>query len=99
MKEEKFRPKKLTLVVVAFILALVIGNLLVSNTLATSGEQLKRLETRKANLLDQNQRLKARIVKETSLKTLEAKATEYGLVPSSQTLSLSSQPPVARREP
>lgn len=97
MNQEKTHPhhKKLTAIAFISVATLLTANLLVSNILATSGEQLRRLQQRNKNLKDQNAKLRQEIINKSALRTLETRAHNLGFVKSTQTFSLSSQPPVA----
>lgn len=90
--------RKLTAVALVSVLTLLIANLLVSNILATNGEQLRQLQQRSNNLQDQNTRLRQGIIEKSALHTLEARAQELGFIKSRQTMSITSQPPVAMHQ-
>lgn len=91
--------KKLTIIAVFFVALLFAANLLVSNILATTGEQLKLLQNRKENLENQNNRLRQQIVNLSTLELIEEKAIKLGMVPVEDTLNLKDKPPVAMKQP
>ncbi len=84
--------RKLTVIVFFCVITLVLGNLLVTNILATSGERLRSLSQRKEKLTEQNASLKMELLRLSSLRVLETRAANLGLTKSIQTLSVSSQP-------
>lgn len=90
--------KKLTIIAFLSVAILFSANLIVSNILATNGEQLRLLLQRTSNLKDQNSRLNQEINNNSALNTLEKKAQELGFIKSTQILTLSSQPPVAMHQ-
>ena len=99
MKPKLLRtPKKLILVVIAAVITLMFGNLVVSNVLATSGERLRSLENRKQNLTSQNERLRLEINTLSSLRTLEARATNLGLTGTVKTVNVPLKPPIAMHQ-
>jgi cell division protein FtsB len=87
--------RKLTTLAFISVVILLIANLMVSNIIATSGEQLRQLQERNKNLENQNSKLRQEIIQTSALNTLENKAYELGFAKSTETLTLSSQPPVA----
>lgn len=94
-----FNHKKLVVIVIFLISILSGANLLVSNILATSGEQLRMLRQRKENLVEQNSRLREQVISFRALETIDARAQDLGLYKTENILSLSSQTPVAMHQP
>lgn len=90
---------KLVVVILGTTSLLLGANMLVSNILATTGEQLENLTQREANLSQQNQRLRKQIISLSSLDTIEIRALELGLQKTNQVISLSSMPQVAMNQP
>lgn len=86
---------RLTLAVLISVAILLGANLLVSNILATSGEKLRSLETRKENLMRQNNKIRQVVLESMALDNLESKARELGFVKSSKTLNIASRERVA----
>lgn len=87
--------RKLTLAVLFSVITLVIGNLVVTNILATSGERLRNLEQRKEKLVEQNALLRMETIRLSSLETLETRAASLGLSRNIQAINVPSQPPIA----
>ncbi|MCH7951364.1 hypothetical protein IH980_01315 [Patescibacteria group bacterium] len=90
--------RRLIAIAIVSVVTFLAANLFVSNVLATSGEKLRDLKRRQENLLDQNSRLRAEIIEKSALTALEDRAQKLGFVKSTQTLSISSQPPVAMHQ-
>ncbi len=81
-----------------FVVLLITANLVVSNTLATTGEQLRSLHTRRSNLENQNDQLKQLIVKYSTLETVEERAFELGMGKVEVTRNLQLNTPVAMKQ-
>lgn len=91
--------KKLTVIIILIITLLVTGNLVVTNILATTGEQLTNLQLRKENLKLQNSRIKLQIISGSSLNCITAKAQELGMNQAEEVLNLVPQQAVAMNQP
>lgn len=89
--------KGLSLIAAATIGILVAANLMVSNTLATSGDRLHSLLKRKQTILNQNSRIRQVITENSALRTIELKANALGFTPENQIMSLAIEPQVALR--
>ena len=85
-----------SLVSVAFLVG---ANLFITNILATTGEQLRTLETRKKTLVEQNSRIRQKIVSESTLMKVEEKALALGFSTERQTVNLIPPKPVALNQP
>ena len=98
-KQNSSSPNKLTFLVIFFVIILSVANLWVSNILATTGERLKLLQSRRENLENQNERLYQQIISLSTLEVIENKAKTLGMLPIETTLNLSPQSPVAMKQP
>jgi hypothetical protein len=92
-------PKRTTFAVTFSVLSLIIANLFVSNILATTGEKVRAFETRKENLIRQNEVIRQAIVKQKTLSSIEERAEQLGMTKIQDTLSLTKEPPVAMKNP
>lgn len=86
------------MVAITTVVLLMLGNLVVTNVLATSGERLRSLENRKEKLIAQNERLRLEILSLSSLSALEARATSLGLTEAVKTVNISVKPPIAMHQ-
>lgn len=98
MSSEQQSQKILSVIVLASIISLLIANLFITNVLATTGEGLNSLQTRKNNLLEQNSRLNQEVIANSSFKTIEEKALSMGFFKTKETVSLVSEPPIAMNQ-
>ncbi|PIR62473.1 MAG: hypothetical protein COU65_03235 [Candidatus Pacebacteria bacterium CG10_big_fil_rev_8_21_14_0_10_42_12] len=62
----------------SLLTALIVGNIFVSGSLSTSGEDLRQLEQQKQELVEANAELKGVILHSTSLSSLQEKADALG---------------------
>lgn len=100
MKKEKNKSsKKLSIIIISITGLLMGANLLVSNILATSGEQLESLINRKSNLVEQNNLLRKQVIMQGSLENILNKAYELGMLATIETQSITPAPPVAMNLP
>jgi len=90
--------RKLTITVFFSVITLVIGNLVLTNILATSGERLRNLEQHQQKLVEQNARLRMEIIRLSSLRALEDRAASLGLTRNIQAVNVSSQTPIAMHQ-
>lgn len=79
------------------IVILTLANLVVSNVMTTSGDQLRMLLARKQNLIDQNAYLRKEITGLRALRTIETNALSLGFTSMTETLSITSEHQVAMR--
>ncbi len=92
--------KKALLIASLTSVAFLVGaNLFITNILATTGEQLKSLEERKKTLVEQNSRIRQKIVSESTLTKVEEKAFALGFSTERQTINLIPPKPVALNQP
>lgn len=62
------------------IVVLVIGRIVVANTLASSGEKLQQTDVKISSLVEENELLVQQVASLSSLVTIEVRAKELGLV-------------------
>lgn len=62
------------------ILMLVVTRIVVANTLATSGEKLRQIDIKIANIQEENELLSQEVASLSALVALEARAKELGFV-------------------
>ncbi|HEY5601391.1 MAG TPA: hypothetical protein VIK81_04905 [Patescibacteria group bacterium] len=84
-----------------FFLAAIIGFLLIlqiilSNILATSGENLAKIDSLINQTKQENSKLKAEIAQEGSLSNVETKAKELGMIEASKFVYIDRTVPVAQ---
>lgn len=89
--------KRVTTIITFSILVLLGANLLVSNILSTAGTKLQEFEQRKANLQNQNSKLEIELIRQSSLKEIEIKARQLGLVKVDSVVYISEDLPIAMR--
>lgn len=94
-KEGKIKNHRLTFVVASLVLILSLIQLLISHRLATTGEVVKELETKAAQVEQENAIFKEEISQKGSLTEVSQKAEQLGLVRTSSVFYLTSQIPVA----
>lgn len=85
--------------VLLMVLGLVIANIIVSASLATSGSKLKALDQQKQLLAQQDEQLQHLLLKTTSLSSLEEKSTDLGFSKPDQIISITPTAPVALSTP
>lgn len=93
------RHSKIVIFSIIIILLLSCANLVVSNSLATTGEELNKLHIRKNNLIAQNNYLKNEVIHFTSLALVEKKALISGFQRLDNVLNLTQDEPVAMNQP
>ena len=87
---------KTCIITLLFIIAsLVIGNVAVSASLSTSGEQIRQLELEKQHLTEANQDIKRSILYDQALINLESKAQDLGFVSPVKVVSIGANSSVA----
>lgn len=88
--------RRLPLLVGASVIALLITQIIVSNSLATTGSGVSQTEKEIQDLKDENALLREHIASAAALLTVKEKAKELGLVMSSKPVYLESEADVAR---
>ena len=78
--------------------ALVIANVTASNLVATSGQDLKKLELTAQELISANGQLRQRISQASSLVYLARQADQLGFLPPTQIIYLGTGQSLARRQ-
>ena len=78
---------KVLIIMVLVVFALIFGQLIFANSLATDGQKLSQIEDEIQELEAENTTLRAKIAQESSLTTLSKKAKELGFVPSSKVIT------------
>jgi hypothetical protein len=98
-EKHRLLPKRTTITILISVLVLIIANLIVSNTLATTGEKVKAYELRKYNLLRQNDKMNQEIIEKKTLSHIKARAEQLGMVKIIETISIDTQLPIAMSNP
>ena len=79
------------------ILALSIGQVVVANSLSTTGYELAKLQNEIQDYKKKNAILKEKVLHAGSLTKIASAAGELGFVPSSKTIDITSPLPIAKR--
>lgn len=92
---------KLTRLIILFIFVsifgLAIGQVVVANSISTTGIELAKITTEIKEYKKQNAILKEKVLSAGSLTKIASTAGELGFVPASKTIDISSQLPLAKR--
>jgi cell division protein FtsL len=96
-KNNQKRYSKLSLLVILTVITLSLVQIVISHHLSTSGEKIRQMEDRIALLEQENRTLNGEIGSVGSLSSISAKASELGLVRTSQIQHFAEQIPVALR--
>lgn len=94
-KEKKTKKLGLTAIVIFLVGLLVAIQLIITHTLATNGEKLRKLELECREVERADSVLNEEINKIGSLSRINEEAEKLGLVKASQVMHLTSQVPVA----
>lgn len=86
---------KLSILVIMVVIILSLVQIVISHHLSTSGEKVRQLEEKTVQLEQENRQLNEEISNVGSLANVSFKATELGLVRTSQVEHLAPQIPVA----
>lgn len=86
---------KLLAIIIFIILSLSLIQLVISHRLATSGEQVRLLETEISSLEKENNKLSAEINQIASLSRIASEAEKMGLIKATIVLRLTPEIPVA----
>lgn len=95
----EFKKRKLTGLIFLVTLLLLFANLFVTNTLSTSGQELRQLQLRKENLEEQNSRLKLKLISQSTLEVIDARAESLGMIKAANFYHLNLEPEVAMHQP
>jgi len=93
--KKKFSKISLTKFFLLTILFLVVAQVILSNSLATSGAKLKTLDEKARQLELENQRLSSEIAQKVSLTDILAKAEEKGFIKNPEVVTLSKDESIA----
>lgn len=92
---------KITRLIILFIFVtifgLAIGQVVVANSLSTTGIELAKLQTEIKDYKKQNAILKEKVLSAGSLTKIASTAGELGFVSSTKTIDISSPLPLAKR--
>ncbi|HUV42385.1 MAG TPA: hypothetical protein VMY36_00545 [Patescibacteria group bacterium] len=89
------RKINLPALIIILVIALALGQLLLTHRLATDGEMVKEFELNAARLEDKNEILRQEITQLGSLREVAQKAEKLGFVHNSHLLHLTPELPVA----
>ncbi len=89
---------KLIKIAVILIVILTIVQVIVSNSLSTTGVRLGKMQDEIARLKNQNQVLKEKLLSESSLTALSVEATKLGYIPSKSQVVISQTLPIALKQ-
>ena len=87
----------ITVIIFVTILSLTIGQVVVANSLSTTGIELVKLQTEIKKYKKQNAILKEKVLYEGSLTRIASEAGELGFVSTKKTVSVSGPMPLAKR--
>jgi len=87
--------KKMPIFIICVVIILSLVQLVISHNLATAGEEVRQLETKEAQLEQENSALTAEINKTASLSRIAERAKNLGLVKATTVLHLTPQIPFA----